>query len=102
MLLLVCLNSFRKEVVMSTKINWQGPQLARNVYFTQLPVGASFRNVNGRGAIYQKVLIEKATAGRELYGMLEYATGHVFPATSAPVEEVAVEITVEATKPSIY
>lgn len=88
---------------MSTKITWEGTKLAKNVYFSQLPVGASFKNVHGRGAIYQKVLIEKATTGtRELFGMLEYATGRVFPATSAPVEEVAVEITVGATKPSIY
>jgi hypothetical protein len=87
---------------MSTRVTWSGPKLAKGIYFKDLPVGSSFRIVNGHGAVYQKVEIQKNVLGQEVLAMQEIATGKVFAATQSKVEEVFVEITVGAVRPSIY
>lgn len=87
---------------MSTKITWKNQQLPVNLYFKDVPVGTSFRNKFGRGAVYQKVVLEKSVSGREIEAMLELATGRVFPATASQIEEVQVEVQVGVVKPNIY
>ena len=92
---------------MSVKVNWEN-KTVRNLYFSDLQVNQCFRNINGRGAVYRKVMLNNDITVRDkylasnVYLMMEEATGRLFMPTTSQVEVVQVEVTVKAPKPHIY
>ena len=72
--------------------------VVQRLYFADLALNETFRNVNGRGAIYAKV--EENHTNKTF--MYELATGKLFIPTSSPVERVDVDVQVSTNKPSIY
>lgn len=89
------------------KINWGKKNPALKLVFDDLDVGQSFRLVSG-DAIYCKV-----EAGRSMdffdsngealeYGMMEWASGKVWPPSQTPVELVEVVVNIEILKPELY
>lgn len=86
---------------MSVKVNWE-KQPGRNLFFSDLHVNQCFRNVNGRGAVYRKIITNSDVFGQLKHLMMEEATGRVFNPTTSQVELVEVEVTVKASKPYIY
>jgi hypothetical protein len=85
------------------KVNWNryvAP--ARDLYFSDLELNESFRNKNGKGAVYTKVGLVTHRGHVTQHGMLELATGKIWEATASPVERINVEVNISAVKPSIY
>jgi hypothetical protein len=80
-------------------VNWKDSvATARNLTFDDLNLNESFRNVNGRGAVYVKVQVHNSD---DEY-MMELATGKLFNPTVSPVERVNVDVNVNASKPRFY
>lgn len=87
----------------NVKINWKHKLLPQVQYYSDLSLNEAFRLTTGQ-AIYIKVLVSPKVAGNrnEEYGMLEIATGKVFPPSNSPVELVNVEVNVDSVKPPLY
>lgn len=95
--------SLRKDrTSMSTRISWNGLRDGRDLRFTDLAPNDAFR-IRGRNAVYLKVISGRGlTLNDQRGGMLEIATGKVFPVTDSVVEPIQVDINVGTAKPAIY
>ena len=87
---------------MSVVLNWKNSPAPKTLYFRDLSLNECFRNVNGRGAVYRKVMTNSDVVGGVHHLMMEEATGKLFNPTVSPVERVSVEINVSVAKPYIY
>ena len=81
------------------KVSWQAPNVAKTS-FDALAVGDTFKIFNAE-AVYVKVNVRPVHADAD-EGMMELATGTVYPPTSSRVVKVDVEVNVDAKRPSIY
>jgi hypothetical protein len=86
------------------KVKFNAPLPVFPLFFTNLSVSDSFRLQNG-SAVYTKVEFAGGLKVRDSrhvdqdYGMLELATGKVFPPSTGQVVRVSVDVSVASAKP---
>lgn len=80
-------------------LKWAEANIPSGISFNDIPVGETFKNIRGRGAIYRKVLLRENHQDR-VY-MEELKTAKLFPPTTSPIQLVEVNMEIFAKKPKI-